>query len=237
MIKIAVVEDEKKWDDTFRNYIAEYGAKTKRVFEITSFPNGMEFISDYDGGFDLVLMDIAMPHMNGMEAAKRLRAVDGRVCLMFITTLAQYAVNGYDVNAFDFLVKPIEQELFNIKFARAVAHIESKAPKSFVINCAGGMRKMHVDEIKYIESVKHYLFFHTTDGELKMRASLDDVRAFFESNGFVAINRSLLVNLAFVDGYDNNQVTVGGEALPLSRVYRTAFLDKLATHLGGGYSL
>ncbi len=232
MIKIAVVEDEKKWDDTFRNYIAEYGAKTKRVFEITSFADGMEFISDYDGGFDLVLMDIAMPHMNGMEAAKRLRAVDGRVCLMFITTLAQYAVNGYDVNAFDFLVKPIEQELFNIKFARAVAHIESKAPKSFVISCAGGVRKMPVDDIRYIESVKHYLFFHTTGGDRKMRASLDEIKAFFENNGFVAINRSLLVNLAFVDGYDNNGVTIGGETLPLSRVYRSAFLDKLAAYLG-----
>lgn len=234
MIRIAIVEDEKKWDDTFRKYITEYGAKTKRAFEITSFPDGMEFISDYNGGFDLVLMDIAMPHMNGMEAAKRLREIDGQVCLMFITTLARYAVNGYDVNAFDFLVKPIDQELFDIKFERAVAYIESKASKSFVISCSGGMRKMPVDKIAYIESVKHYLFFHTTDGVLKMRASLDDVKAFFESNGFVAVNRSLLVNLAFVDGYDNSQVTVCGEALPLSRVYRSAFLDKLAAHLGGG---
>ena len=96
------------------------------------------------------------------------------------------------------------------------------------------MRKQPVGDIKYIESEKHYLFFHTDDGIFKMRGALDDIRDFFFGNGFVAINRSLIVNLAYVDGYTVGEVRVAGETLPLSRVYRAAFLDKLAVYLGGG---
>lgn len=233
MIKIAIVEDEQAWEDTFRKFIAEYGAENRRVFEVDAYRDGMDFISDYRGGYDLVLMDIAMPHMNGMEAAKRLREADENVCLIFITTLAQYAVKGYDVNAFDFLVKPVEKELFKIKFGKAVTAIESRAQKVFVIVGAGDVRKEQVSNIEYIESEKHYLFFHTVSGVYKMRGSLDDVKEFFAENGFAVINRSLMVNLAYVDSYSQGEVTVAGETLPLSRIYKAAFLDKLAVYLGG----
>ena len=78
--------------------------------------NGMNFLDDYKGDCDLIFMDIAMPHMDGLETAAALRKRGDNTCLIFITSMAQYALKGYEVNAFDFLVKPLAYELFCIKF-------------------------------------------------------------------------------------------------------------------------
>ena len=94
------------------------------------------------------------------------------------------------------------------------------------------MRMVQLADIKYVESVKHYLFFHTDGEELKMRGTLGEIKPLFKANGFAEINRSLLVNLAYVEGYTLSEITVGGEALPLSRVYKAEFLDALTSFIG-----
>lgn len=217
----------------FAGYVKRYFTEKPQPFETDVFEDGIDFISDYGGGYDLVLMDIAMPHMNGLEAAKRLREADREVCLVFVTTLAQYAIRGYEVNAFDFLVKPVSYELFRIKMDRICEHVGRKRGESFTVQSAGMMKKVPLDRIYYVESVKHYLFFHTADGELKMRGSLSEIDEFFRGNGFAGVNRSLLVNLMHVDGYDAQEVSVAGEKLPLSRVYKTDFLNALTRYVGG----
>lgn len=230
---IAIVEDEEGQVKTFKEYIGKFIDETHESVKVDVFFNGMDFISDYKGGYDLILMDIAMPHMNGLEAARRLRNTDANVCLIFITTLAQYAIKGYEVNAFDFLVKPVEYELFKIKLSKAVSHIGSTVKATFTVTNVNGMRKIPLSEISYVESVQHYLYFHTAKEVHKMRASLGDVKPLFKQNGFAEINRSFLVNLSYVDGYNNAEVEVAGEKLPLSRIYKTQFLNELTAYLGG----
>jgi DNA-binding LytR/AlgR family response regulator len=234
-MRFALVEDECKWVKTFKDYIQRYGKENDVAFGLDVFPDGIDFISDYNGGYDLIFMDIAMPHMNGMEAAARLRQTDENVCLVFTTTLAQYALKGYEVGAFDFLVKPMEYDLFKIKLDKALRYISKHNKKTYNVVTANGMRKIPLSEINYIESAKHYLYFHTDGEEYKMRASLEDIKAFFKENAFAEINRSLLVNLARIDGYTNTEVLVAGENLPLSRIYKTDFLNKLTSYLGGNF--
>lgn len=235
MIKIAIVEDEQKWTDSFLEYIKRYGEEKREILSADVFCDGMDFISSYNGGYDLILMDIAMPHMNGLQAAHKLRETDQSVCLIFITTMAQYAIKGYEVDAFDFLVKPVEYGLFKIKMDKVVSKVVLGGKKTYTVVSSGGMRKIPLSDIRYVESCKHYLYFHTQDKEYKMRAVLDDIREYFKSYGFAEINRSIIVNLAYVEGYTASEVNLfGQEILPLSRIYKADFLNKLAEFLGGG---
>lgn len=234
MKTIYVVEDNKEQVEIYKSFFKRYEEENKDSFDIHFFMDGMEFIDEYDQKADIVFMDIAMPNMNGMEAATKLRKIDDTVCLIFITTLAQYAIKGYEVDALDFLVKPVSYELFSIKLKKALSHVNKHENLYYQISNPNGMTRVYLKDIIYVESNKHYLDFHTLDQIHRMRGSMDDIKDFFCKNSFTIINRSLMVNLIHVEGYTKNDVKVtGGELLPLSRVYKDELFKRLATFLGG----
>ena len=106
-VRIAIVEDKEVDAQQLKGYIMQFQNESCIPMYVTHFSNGMNFLDEYTNDFDVVFMDIEMPHLNGMETAKKLRKVDASVALVFITNMAQYAIAGYEVSAVDFMVKPV----------------------------------------------------------------------------------------------------------------------------------
>ena len=112
MIQIAIVEDEEIYVKQLTEYIRKYQTERGRSIKVTVFGDGEDITENYSGGFDIILMDIQMQFMDGMTAAEKIRQMDQKVIIMFITNMIQYAVRGYEVDAMDYVVKPVEYFLF-----------------------------------------------------------------------------------------------------------------------------
>ena len=124
MIHLAIVEDEQLYIDQLTEYIHRYEAEKKQKFKISVFSDGAEIVEDYKGVYDIIFLDIQMKFMNGMDAAEKIRELDPNVVIIFITNMTQYAVRGYEVDALDYIVKPVEYFSFSQKFSRALGRIK-----------------------------------------------------------------------------------------------------------------
>ena len=230
--RIAIVEDEAKSVEKLKRYLKRFSEEKGIQFKCNVFADGVDFISDYSADYDVVLMDIEMPHMNGLEAAKRLRALDAEVCLIFVTNLASYAIEGYAVNALDFLVKPVEYQNFAMKLQKAV-NIRSRVQKKEVVLSTGsGKHRFRLEDIYYIEVIDHDLKYHTTDGEYGERCPIATREEQFSPYDFARVSKSFLVNLRYVDAIQGNDVIVNGDRLPIGRTKKKEFLQKLTEYLG-----
>ena len=96
-MRIAIVEDEAIYAEKLRDYLHRYTQDYGQEWDVSFFADGISFLNSFKGQFDVILLDISMPVLNGMEVAKRLRAIDSEVVLLFVTNLAQYAIRGYEV--------------------------------------------------------------------------------------------------------------------------------------------
>ncbi len=147
MIKIAVVEDEIEMTNQLLKYVKQFFDENDLDYSITTFDNAIKLLDNYDFSFDLIFMDINMPLLDGMSASKKLREIDSEVTLIFITSLAQYAINGYEVNAFDFILKPVSYYNFALKLTRAIDKLSKDDAKTLVINNKSSINKIKVRKI------------------------------------------------------------------------------------------
>jgi DNA-binding LytR/AlgR family response regulator len=232
MIRVAIVEDQ----EAERSHIAdclEYVAQKEGVqFRITQFENGLAFIGSYEPVYDIVLMDIEMPGLNGMEAARAMRKVDEAVILIFVTSMAQYAVEGYSVDALDFVVKPVNKYSFAIKMKRAVARVPRRAEEYIAVKCEGEVRQLEVSSILYVDIDGHYVVYHTAAKDYKEYGTLKEAGAKLQRGCFVPVNRGCLVNLCHVGAVGKEQVTVVGRKLDISRPQRKNFLASMSAYMG-----
>ena len=232
MYRIAIVEDEKSSAEKLRGYIARYAAETNTELCSTVFVNGLDFIEAYNGNFDIMLMDIEMPHMNGLETAARLREIDEEVCLIFVTNLANLAIKGYAVRALDFLVKPVEYRYFCLKLQKAIELRSRRQTKELVLSGNDGIHKLRVDEIYYIEAMDHNLLYHTTQGVFEERRSIKEMEEKLSPYDFARASKSYLVNLKHISTMSGNTVTICREQIPIGRTKRQEFTKRLMDYLG-----
>ena len=127
MIRIAIVEDEPESREQLIRYLRRYEDENDVKFQVTEYKDGLDILDEYGGQFDLILLDIRMKFVDGMETARKIREKDRNVIIVFITNMAQYAIQGYDVEARGFILKPVrysafsQQILYTLLLASAIA--------------------------------------------------------------------------------------------------------------------
>lgn len=238
MRNIAIVEDDNLAAAALTRNIERYGEEFGCEFSVRRFSNAEEFLEGYSAIFAVVFMDIQMSGMNGMDAAFTLRKTDKTVSLVFITSLIQYAQKGYEVDAVGYLLKPVAYYDFALKFRKALDVYVMNEQHSVVVEVAGGLCRMSIDKLMYVEILRHRLYYHTVDGVAETTGVLSTVEKELEKYGFLRCNNCYLVNPRFVVSVSGLAVNVGGTELSVSRPRRAAFLTKLAewfaSSSGGG---
>ncbi|MCD8384695.1 MAG: LytTR family DNA-binding domain-containing protein [Clostridiales bacterium] len=233
MLRVAVAEDEQSYREQTEHYLNRYAETRSQPLEVVFFSSGVELLQSEDRGFDIMLLDIKMPDMDGMKVAELIRRYDEQVVIMFITQMAQFAIDGYSVGALDFLVKPVQYDTFALKFDRAVERAKNRTGGTVTLPLPGGLRRLNTRDIFYVEIQNHMLHYHTRSGEYVFRGTMQSAEAELTPYHFARCNHWYLVNLAHVSEVNRDVVTVAGSKLEISRRNKAAFMAAVTSYVGG----
>ncbi len=232
MLRIAIAEDEEICAQKLQEYIRRYAGERGLEAAVTWFRDGLELAEGYVPKWDILFLDIQMGHLDGMEAARRIRRQDPDVTLVFITNLARYAIQGYEVDASDFILKPLEYDRFRVRMDKLIPRLARKRGAFVVLPLAEQKIRVAVEDILYAEVVDHDLSVVTTKRSYLMRCTLQEMERMVEGQGFSRCNRCYLVNLRRVTGVEKDAVRIGAHSLPISRPRKKQFLRELSDCLG-----
>ena len=230
--RVAIVEDTPGDSAQLQKYLTRYQNEHGVEFGTRVYSNGLSFIVDYKPIYDVILMDIELPHMSGIEAARKLREVDEDVSLIFVTYMAKYAIEGYSVRALDFILKPVEFTDFSLKLKKALDHRDRFQKNELILNTANGMHRLRIDDIYYVEVMNHTLVYHTRQGDITERGVIKDREELLEQYDFARCNNSFLVNLRYVQSMTTGTIVIQNRTLPIGRTKKKEFLRRLTEFMG-----
>lgn len=233
MINIAIVEDNEEEAKTLTDFLTQYAGQEHLQFQITQYANAVLLLDSYKANYDLIFLDIKLPRMSGMEAARQLRQIDHSVTLVFVTNMMQYAIEGYAVEAFDYILKPLNYHAFNLKLKRILAHVGGKSEERIVIRAEGETVALQFRDIRYIEVEGHYLNWYLRD---KTYRTLGPLKSLGQQlpECYCAISRWCVVNMQYVRSVVGDDVLMEGQKLRIGRAYKQNFLRSYAEFMVGG---
>lgn len=240
-MKIAIVEDEIAHSDLIISYINKYFSENNtsinpppKTFKV--FTSGKAFLFDEEY-YDLIFLDIELKgELNGIETGRKLREKNKTSQIIIVTNLAQYAINGYEIDAMAFCLKPLSYPDFYMQFKRFINKMNNKLSFKCIFEDVNTGSKiiLESEDIIYIGLDKHYLIYKTKDNDYKSRGNIKEcyntIISYYSSKNiktcpFFKINSGTIVNMNYVAAINDNIVIINGDRLNISRTNYKEFLS------------
>ncbi len=233
MRNIAIVEDNDDDASLLESHIAQISQAEKTTFNVVRFTSAVEFLKDFKPIYSIILLDVEMPGMNGVEASIEIRKLDKTCSLIFVTNLIQYAQKGYEVDAVAYLIKPVQYYDFALKFKKALDIYSLNENKDFTVKSTKGECRISTNKLMYVEVVRHKLFYHMVEETLEVAGTITKAEEELKSFGFLKCNQCYLINPRFISRIHGYDITVGNDTLLISRPRKKIFLEELANWYSG----
>lgn len=200
-IRIAVVEDEAEQQEYVKKMLEHWSAQSGESISVTPITCAEEYVIKYNqpDTFDVLLLDVCMKQMNGMELAKEIRKYDREVQILFLTGISDYVFEGYEIGAVRYLMKPVEQSKLEEAMTVCLEKIKQKSEDYLSFKYGGEMIRLLRSDILYVEVYGHYLHMVTRTDSFEWKDSLQNMREKLDARRFVEANRSTIVNLEYVN--------------------------------------
>lgn len=233
-IRIAVVEDDPTSCQQVLDHLNRYQEERNRRCTVSVFTDGSDIVERYTPIYDILLLDIEMRTLNGMEAAKIIRKQDSGVSIIFITAAPQYAISGYEVGALSYLLKPVPYFAFSQEIDRSIRAIEHNDSAAILVETGQRRTRLNLADILYIESIRHTIILHLSNERINITGTLKTWEAELGGANFFRCNSCYLVNLRHVQGVEDQDCLLSnGTQLRISRPRKKAFMNALTEYLGG----
>lgn len=216
--KIAICDDEPNELEHISSLVAKWSTESGHICEIHTFASAEAFLFTYaeEKAYDILLLDIEMKGISGINLAKQIRSNNSRVEIVFITSHFEFSTEGYEVDALHYLMKPISAPKLMPVLSKAAEKL-SIEPPSLIITCDHETFRLYEADILYIEAFRHYITIYTNNGQYKLK---ENISAFSDklSDDFYHTHRSYLVSLKHIVRISRTTVYVdNGAELPLAR--------------------
>lgn len=233
MIRIAICEDEKETQLLIEDQLDNILKNINIEYEIKKYSSGEELLDSNLKDIDILLLDIQMGQINGMDTARKIRQLGNKMEIIFITSLIDYVQEGYEVRAYRYILKPIESKELKQHVITCIKEIETNKNKYIVIKNRSNTYKIYSNEIKYIEVQKKEMSIHTINKSFDVRYSLGKIEKDLNLDNFVRCHKSFLVNLSYVENIKLNiAILESGEEIPISRYRYKDVKEKFLKFLG-----
>lgn len=231
MIKIAICDDEPLYLEKIKKYLTDVDGSNE--FEISAFRSGEELLSGYTPGlFDIIILDIEMDGMNGLEAAERIRRKDEDVLLMFLTSHSEFAIDGYAVNAYRYMLKG-ESDYLCMRQIESIISEYKQSVSALVVESKGSTISCRYKDIFYLEVLNKTAILHKRDSSVEFPGRISELEDRLSGSDFVRTHKSYIVNLANVDYLEAKEVLLNnGKRVPIGRKYKDALTESYIKFMG-----